>query len=156
MRVQRPSGVAATAPAAGATHLDLVAYGFCQVRVREEDVHKPKLYILDGLMEWVAMPFGMWNGPLTFQRMTNDVILDFLHKFVTIYLDDVYVYNRTVGEHLEHLRRVLWRFKEEGLKLRLKKCFFDLHEMECLGYTVWGVKTKKLKVVDEDSPVTTT
>jgi hypothetical protein len=155
MRVQPPSGVATTAPAAGATHLDLVAYGFYQVRVREEDVPKPKLYILYGLMEWVAMPFGMWNSPLTFHRMTNDVIRDFLHKFVTIYLDDVYVYNRTVGEHLEHLRRVLWRFKEEGLKLRLKKCFFDLYEMECLGYTMSGVKTKKFKAV-EVSPVTTT
>jgi hypothetical protein len=37
---------------------------------------------------------------------------------------------------MEHLRLVLQRFKEEGLKLRLKKCFFGLHEMECLGYIV--------------------
>jgi hypothetical protein len=45
---------------------------------------------------------------------------DFLHKFVIVYLDDVCVYNRTVDEHLEHLRLVLQRFKEESLKLRLK------------------------------------
>jgi hypothetical protein len=61
----------------------------------------------------------------------------FLHKFVTVYLDDVCIYSRTMKEHLEHLRLVLQlRFKEEGLKLRLKKCFFGLQEMEYLGYTV--------------------
>jgi hypothetical protein len=52
---------------------------------------------------------------------------------------------------LEHLGLVLQRFKEEGLKLRLKKCFFGLHEMEYLGYTVYGrkisVSTKKIKAV---------
>jgi hypothetical protein len=33
---------------------------------------------------------------------------------------------------MEHLRIVLQRFKGEGLKLRLKKCFFGLQEMEYL------------------------
>jgi hypothetical protein len=62
--------------------------------------------------------------------MMNDILRDFLHKFVTVYLDDVFIYSRALEVHLEHLRMVLQRFKEEGLKLRLKKCFFGLHEME--------------------------
>jgi hypothetical protein len=102
-------------------------------------------------MECVAMPFGMCNTPTTFQRMMNDILRDFLHKFVTLYLDDVCLYSRTMEEHMEHLRLVLHRFKEEGLKLRLKKCFFGLHEMEYLGYTVStrkiSVSTKKVEAV---------
>jgi hypothetical protein len=35
---------------------------------------------------------------------------------------------------LEYLRLVLPRFKEEGLEVTSKKCFFGLHEMEYLGY----------------------
>jgi hypothetical protein len=38
--------------------------------------------------------------------------------------------------HLEHIRVVLQRFKEEVLKLRLKKYFFGMQEMEYLGYIV--------------------
>jgi hypothetical protein len=87
-------------------------------------------------MEWVAIPFGLCTAPSTFERMMNDILRDFSQKFVTVNLDDVYIYSRILEEHLEHLRRVLQRFKEEGLKLRLKKCFFGLHEMEYIGYTM--------------------
>jgi small nuclear ribonucleoprotein (snRNP)-like protein len=86
------------------------------------------------------MPFGLCNVPATFQRMMNDILRDFLHKFVTVYLDDVCIYIRTLEEHLEHMRLVLQRFKEEGLKLRLKKCFFGLHEMEYLAILCQQVK----------------
>jgi hypothetical protein len=40
-------------------------------------------------MEWVAIPFDLYIAPATFQRMMNDILRDFLHNFVTIYLDDV-------------------------------------------------------------------
>jgi hypothetical protein len=64
----------------------------------------------------------------------------FLHKSVTFYLDDVYICKSALEEHLKHLRLLLQRFKEEGLKMRLKKCFFVLREMKYLGYIVSGVK----------------
>jgi hypothetical protein len=140
------------------THIDLT-YGFWQVRVRDHDIHKKAFYTVDGLMEWVAMPFGLCNALARFQRRTNDILRDFLHKFVIVYLDDVCIYNRTMEEHLEHLRLVLQRFKEEGLKLRLKKCFFGLQEMEYLGCTVFdgkiSVSTRKVEAV-ADWPLPTT
>jgi hypothetical protein len=140
------------------THLDL-ASSFWQVRVRDQDIHKTAFQTHDGLMEWVAMPFGLCNAPATFQRMMNDILRDFLHKLVIVYLDDVCIYNRTLEEHLERLRLVLQRFKEEGLKLRLDKCFFSLQEIEYLCYTVSAgtisVSTKKVEAV-ADWPVPTT
>jgi hypothetical protein len=46
----------------------------------------------------------MCNAPAIFQRMMNDILRDFLHKLVTVYVDDVGVYNRTLQEHHEQLR----------------------------------------------------
>jgi hypothetical protein len=110
-------------------------------------------------MEWITMPFGLCNAQATFQRMMNDILRVFLHKLVTLYLDDVCVYNRTLEEHLEHLRLVLQRFKEESLKLRLSKCFFGLQNIRYLGYTVFAsnfsVSTKKIEAV-ADWPLPTT
>jgi hypothetical protein len=91
-------------------YLDL-AFGICQVRMRDHDIHKTAFQTHDGLMEWVTMPFGPCNPPATFQRMVNDILCDFLHKFVTVYLDNVCVFSRTLKEHMEHLRLVL-----QGLK----------------------------------------
>jgi hypothetical protein len=111
------------------THLDL-ASSLWQVRVRDQDIHKKAFQTRNGLMESVAMPFGLFNTPATFQRMMNAILRVFSHKFVTVYFDVVCIFSRTLEEHLEHLRLVMPLFKEEGLKLRLKKCFFGLHEME--------------------------
>jgi hypothetical protein len=51
--------------------------------------------------------------------MTSCAIL--LHNFVSVYLDGLCVYNRTMEEHMQNLRLVLQRLEWEGLKLRLKK-----------------------------------
>jgi hypothetical protein len=70
------------------------------------------------------MPFGLCNVLTTFQRIMNDVLREFRLKFVTFYLNDVGMYNRTLQWHIHYLRIVLQRFKEGGLKLRLRKCTF--------------------------------
>jgi hypothetical protein len=47
------------------THLDL-ASGFRQARVRDQYIHRTAFQTLDGLMEWVAMPFGLCYAQTTF------------------------------------------------------------------------------------------
>jgi hypothetical protein len=107
------------------THLDL-ASSLWQVRVHEEEVYKTAFQTPYGMMEWVAMPFGLCKASSSLQLKMNDMLRDFLLELVTVHLRDVNVYKRTLDEHIEHMRLVLQRLKEEGLELRLKKCFFGL------------------------------
>jgi hypothetical protein len=127
--------------------------------VRDEDVHKTAFQTRDGLMEWVAMAFGLCNAPSTFQRMINDILCEFVHEHVFVYIDDVCVSCCTLDEHKRQLRLELQRFKEEGLKVRIKRCFSGLHKMEYLGYNVSAsrisVSTKKVEAV-ADWPLPTT
>jgi hypothetical protein len=85
--------------------------------------------------------------------MMNEILRDFSQEFITVYIDDVCMYSHTLEEHLERLRLALQHFKEEGLKLRLKKCFFGFQDMEYLGYTISGgklsVATKKIEADKE-------
>lgn len=68
-----------------------------------------------------------------------------------VYLDDVLVVGRTLEEHNKNLARVLERFCEAGLKLKLKKCKFVQSEVEYLSHIVSadGIRTdpKKLEAV---------
>jgi hypothetical protein len=105
------------------------------------------------MMEWVAIPFGLCNAPATFHQIMHETLRYFLHKFLNLYLGDVCIYIRALEEYTVNLRLVLQRFKEEGLKLRLKKFFFGLHEMKYLAYTISGgklsISTKRVEAVKE-------
>ena len=137
------------------THLDL-ASGYWQVKVHEPDIHKTAFQTPDGLYEWVAMSFGLTNAPATFQRMMNDILKPYLHKFVTVYLDDICIFSENYDDHINHLRLVLEKLSEHNLKLQLKKCFFGMQSMEYLGYTVsqgkLSVSANKISAV-KDWPV---
>ena len=50
-------------------------FGFYQIRVAPEDVHKTAFQTEWGSLQWLVMPFGITNAPSTFQR-NMDMIFD--------------------------------------------------------------------------------
>jgi len=61
------------------------------------------------------MPFGLTNGPATYQRYINDVLFDYLDDFYTTYLDDILIYSENELEHDEHIHKVLERLRKARL-----------------------------------------
>jgi hypothetical protein len=49
------------------------------------------------------MPFGLNNAPATFQRLINDVLRDYLRKFVAVYLDDIIIFSKDKKSHKRHV-----------------------------------------------------
>ena len=50
------------------------------------------------------MPFGLCNAPSTFQWLMNTIFEKEINSFILVYLDDILIYSRSIGEHWEHLR----------------------------------------------------
>ena len=70
------------------------------------------------------MSFGLTNAPTTFSRLMNYIFMDYLDKFVVVYLDDILAFSKNKEEHDEHLRLVLEKLREHQLYAKYSKCEF--------------------------------
>jgi hypothetical protein len=55
----------------------------------------------------MMMSFGLTNTPAYFMYLMNKVFMEYLDKFVMVFIDHILVYSRSEEEHEEHLRLVL-------------------------------------------------
>ena len=119
--------------------LDL-ASGYWQIRMEARSQEKTAFITHKGLHEFRVMPFGLRNAPAAFQRLMQEVLSDLNPSdgcgFVSVYIDDILVYSKSLPEHLEHLRQVLSRLKKFNLKLRPDKCSFIQQEVRFLGHVL--------------------
>ena len=82
------------------------------------------------------MSFGPTNTPAYFMNMMNKVFMEFLDKFVVVFIDDILVYSKNEEEHKEHLRLVLEKLREHQLYAKVSKCEFWLKEVGFLGHVI--------------------
>lgn len=89
-----------------------------------------------GAYKYKVLPFGLTNGPATYQRYMNDVLFEFLDVFCTVYLDDILIYSEDPSQHVNHVNQVLKRLQEAGLQADIKKCEFGVTKTRYLGFIV--------------------
>src|SRR3954464_10032549 len=110
--------------------------GYHQLKIREEDIPKTAFITRYRLYEYTVMSFGLTNAPATFSRLMNSIFMEYLDKFVVIYLDDILIYSKNEEGHAEHLRLVLMKLREHRLYAKFSKCEFWLPEVIYLGHVI--------------------
>jgi hypothetical protein len=66
--------------------------GYHQLKVQECDIPKTAFVLRYGLYEFTVMSFGLMNAPAYFMNMMNKVFMEYLDKFVVVFIDDILVY----------------------------------------------------------------
>ena len=69
-------------------------------------------------------------------RLMTQVIRPFMREFVVVYFDDILIYSKTRGDHLDHLRQVCHVLRENKLFANLKKYDFLTPRIIFLGFVV--------------------
>jgi hypothetical protein len=109
--------------------------GYHQIRIRPSDIPKTTFITKYGLYEFTVMSFGPTNAPAFFMNLMNNVFMDYLDKFVVVFIYDILIYSQSEEEHVDHLKMVLQRL-EHQLYAKLSKCEFWIDEVLFLGHII--------------------
>jgi hypothetical protein len=120
-----------------------------QLRIRESDIPKIAFCTRYGLYEYTVMSFRLTNVPAYFMYLMNKVFMEYLDKFMVVFIDDISVYSET-EEHEKHLRLVLEKLRANQLYAKFNKCEFWLTKVAFLGHVISarGVSVDPGKVKD--------
>jgi hypothetical protein len=85
--------------------------GYHQLKIRELDIPKTAFRTRYGLYEYTMMSFGQTNAPAYFMYLMNKVFMEYLDKFVVVFIDNILIFSKTEEEHEKHLRMVLEKLR---------------------------------------------
>lgn len=82
------------------------------------------------------MPFGLTNARAVFEALIKDVLRDLLNLFIFVYLDNIYIFSRSLEEHKGHVGRVLQRLLDNHLYVKPEKCEFHVTQAQFIGLII--------------------
>jgi hypothetical protein len=77
--------------------------GYHQMRIRPSDIPKTAFSTRYGLYEFTVMSFGLTNAPAYFMNLMNKVFMEYLDRFVVVFIDDILIYSKSDSDHEEQL-----------------------------------------------------
>ena len=92
-------------------------HGFLQIRMHHESSRLLGIQTDTKTFRLKRLPFVLATSPYVYQKLMNKLFSGYLYIFTVAYIDDVITYSRDFKTHLHHLRLVLDRFRDTGLRL---------------------------------------
>jgi hypothetical protein len=83
-----------------------------------------------------VISFGLINAPTYFMYLMSKVFMEYLDKFVVVFINDILVYSRSEEEHEGHLHLALHKLQEQRLYAKLRKCEFWMKKVAFLGHVI--------------------
>jgi hypothetical protein len=77
--------------------------GYHQLKIRATDIPKTAFITWYGLYEYMVMSFGLTNAPAYFMYLMNKVFMEYLDKFIVVFIDDILIFSKNEDEHDDHL-----------------------------------------------------
>jgi hypothetical protein len=123
--------------------------GYHQVKIRTSDISKTAFSTRYGLYEFIVMSFGLTDAPDYFMNLMNKVFMEYIDRFVVVFIDDILIYSKNDSDHEEHLRMVLQKLRDNQLYAKFSKCEFWL-DVPFLGHTIskGGISVDPAKVTE--------
>jgi hypothetical protein len=88
------------------------------------------------------MPFSLTNTLATFQAYINKVLSRIINYFMVIYLNNILIYSKLGEDYYAYIRIIIKRLRKHKLYIKLSKYFFNIKEVEFLGFIIGSIRVK--------------
>jgi hypothetical protein len=124
--------------------------GYHQMKIQAFDIPKITFITRYDIYEYMVMSFGLTNAHAYFMYLMNKVFMEYLDKFMIVFINNILIFSKNDEEHDEHLHLVLQKLRENQLYTKLNKCKFWLKEVSFLGHIIseGGISVDPNKVKD--------
>jgi hypothetical protein len=82
------------------------------------------------------MSLGLTNALAYFIYLMNKIFMEYLDKFVVVFIDDILIYSRSEEEHEKHVCLALQKLLEHRLYAKLSKCEFWMKQVAFFGHVI--------------------
>jgi hypothetical protein len=122
--------------------------GYRQMKIRPSDIPKMAFLTRYGLYEFTVMSFGLTNALAYFMNLMNKMFMEYLDRFIVVFIDDILIYSKSESDHEEHLRLVLQKLRDNQLYAKFSKCEFWIDEVPFLRHIIsnGGISVDPAKV----------
>ena len=79
---------------------------------------------------------------MIFQAYINKALSKIINYFIVIYLNNIFIYSKPGEDYYAYIRIIIKRLRKYKLYTKLSKYFFNIKEVEFLGFIISFIKIK--------------
>lgn len=110
--------------------------GYWQIPLKPSHRDRTTFVCHEGTFRFKRMPFGLTNGPATFQRALDIVLAGYKWQTCLVYLDDIIIFSKDAESHLRHVEQILSALHKANVTIKLGKCAFFTQKVRYLGHII--------------------
>ncbi len=68
--------------------------------------------------------------------MINNVLKEYIDKIIVVYLNDIFIFNKTLKKHKKYIHLILITLKQTNLYINIRKNTFYSQKIDYLGFKI--------------------
>src|SRR6266566_865768 len=101
--------------------------------------------------EYLILSFRFINILTIFQTIINYILKEYIDKIVIVYLDYIFIFNKTLEKHKEYIHFVLITLEQTNLYINTYKSTFHNQKIDYLRFKIKPrtieMNNKKIKII---------
>ncbi len=121
------------------------------IRIKEGYKWKTIFKTKFGYFEYLILLFRLINIPVIFQVIINHILKEYIDRIIVVYLDNIFIFNKTLKEYKKHIHFILITLKQANLYINVYKSTFYNQKINYLKFKIRlriiEINNKKIEVV---------